>query len=56
MAVALVIFARWDPVVPLGLAALRRGWSARSGVCSRLGITTGYYLFEPRRTCSRSRS
>ena len=46
MAVALVIFARWNPL-PLLLrrAALRRRRRARARRCSRSASRRGYYLF-----------
>ncbi|HKQ67724.1 MAG TPA: ABC transporter permease [Polyangiaceae bacterium] len=45
MAVALVIFARWDPVRCLYASLLFGGAGALGPALQSLGITTGYYLF-----------
>ena len=46
MAVALVIFARWDPVRCLcGVAAVRRRERARAGAAVGRRDAPGYYLF-----------
>lgn len=45
MAVALVIFARWDPVRCLYASLLFGGASALGPALQSVGITTGYYLF-----------
>jgi general nucleoside transport system permease protein len=45
MAVALVIFARWDPVRCLLASLLFGGASALGPALQSVGITTGYYLF-----------
>ena len=46
MAVALVIFARWNPLsLLLRRAALRRRRRARARRCSRSASRRGYYLF-----------
>jgi simple sugar transport system permease protein len=45
MAVALVIFARWDPVRCLGAALLFGGASALGPALQSVGVTSGYYLF-----------
>jgi ABC-type uncharacterized transport system permease subunit len=45
MAVALVIFARWDPVRCLGASLLFGGASAVGPALQSVGITSGYYLF-----------
>jgi ABC-type uncharacterized transport system permease subunit len=45
MAVALVIFARWDPVRCLWASLLFGGASALGPALQSLGITHGYYLF-----------
>jgi general nucleoside transport system permease protein len=45
MAVALVIFARWDPVRCLYASLLFGGASAIGPALQAVGITTGYYLF-----------
>jgi len=44
MAVALVIFARWDPVRCLGASLLFGGAAALGPALQAVGITTGYYL------------
>ena len=50
MAVALVIFARWDPVRCLGRRCCSAA-PARSGpALQSVGVTSGYYLSTPRRT------
>jgi simple sugar transport system permease protein len=45
MAVALVIFARWDPVRCLWVSLLFGGASALGPALQSVGITSGYYLF-----------
>ena len=45
MAVALVIFARWDPVLCLFAALLFGGAGALGPALQSVGITWGYYLF-----------
>jgi simple sugar transport system permease protein len=45
MAVALVIFARWDPVKCLYASLLFGGVGALGPALQSIGITTGYYLF-----------
>jgi simple sugar transport system permease protein len=45
MAVALVIFARWDPVRCLWASLLFGGASALGPALQSVGITSGYYLF-----------
>jgi ABC-type uncharacterized transport system permease subunit len=45
MAVALVIFARWDPVRCLLASLLFGGASALGPALQSVGISTGYYLF-----------
>jgi simple sugar transport system permease protein len=45
MAVALVIFARWDPVRCLAAALLFGGASALGPALQSVGVTSGYYLF-----------
>jgi general nucleoside transport system permease protein len=45
MAVALVIFARWDPVRCLYASLLFGGASALGPALQAVGVTTGYYLF-----------
>ncbi|MGC4094088.1 MAG: ABC transporter permease [Polyangiaceae bacterium] len=45
MAVALVIFARWDPVRCLWASLLFGGASALGPALQSVGITKGYYLF-----------
>ncbi len=45
MAVALVIFARWDPVRCLYASLLFGGASALGPALQSVGVTTGYYLF-----------
>jgi ABC-type uncharacterized transport system permease subunit len=45
MAVALVIFARWDPIRCLGASLLFGGASALGPALQSAGITSGYYLF-----------
>ena len=57
MAVALVIFARWDPVaLPVRVAAVRRGQRARSGAAVGRASPPATTSSAPRRTCSRSPS
>ena len=45
MAVALVIFARWDPIRCLYAALLFGGASALGPALQAVGVTKGYYLF-----------
>ena len=45
MAVALVIFSRWDPVRCLYASLLFGGAGALGPALQSVGITTGYYLF-----------
>jgi simple sugar transport system permease protein len=45
MAVALVIFSRWDPVRCLYASLLFGGAGALGPALQSIGITTGYYLF-----------
>ncbi len=45
MAVALVIFARWNPVACLGAALLFGGAGALGPALQSVGIPDGYYLF-----------
>ena len=45
MAVALVIFARWDPVLCFLASLLFGGASALGPALQSVGITSGYYLF-----------
>src|SRR4029078_11745848 len=45
MAVALVIFARWDPVRCLYASLLFGGATALGAALQSVGITSGYYLF-----------
>jgi general nucleoside transport system permease protein len=45
MAVALVIFARWDPVRCLFAALLFGGASALGPALQSVGVTSGYHLF-----------
>lgn len=45
MAVALVIFARWNPVHCLGASLLFGGAGALGPALQSVGITQGYYLF-----------
>ena len=45
MAVALVIFARWDPVRCLWASLLFGGASALGPALQSVGVTGGYYLF-----------
>jgi simple sugar transport system permease protein len=45
MAVALVIFARWDPLRCLWASLLFGGASALGPALQAVGITSGYYLF-----------
>ena len=46
MAVALVIFARWDPVRCLYASLLFGGASALGPALQSVGVTSGYYLFD----------
>jgi simple sugar transport system permease protein len=45
MAVALVIFARWDPVKCLYASLLFGGAGALGPALQSVGISSGYYLF-----------
>ncbi|MEO8164590.1 MAG: ABC transporter permease [Betaproteobacteria bacterium] len=45
MAVALVIFARWDPVLCFLASLLFGGASALGPALQSVGVTSGYYLF-----------
>jgi simple sugar transport system permease protein len=45
MAVALVIFARWNPVRCLYASLLFGGASALGPALQSVGVTSGYYLF-----------
>jgi simple sugar transport system permease protein len=45
MAVALVIFARWDPVRCLYASLLFGGASSLGPALQAVGVTSGYYLF-----------
>jgi simple sugar transport system permease protein len=45
MAVALVIFARWDPIRCLVASLLFGGASALGPALQSVGVTSGYYLF-----------
>lgn len=45
MAVALVIFARWDPVLCFLASLLFGGASALGPALQSVGVTGGYYLF-----------
>ncbi len=45
MAVALVIFARWDPIRCLYASLLFGGASALGPALQSVGVTSGYYLF-----------
>jgi simple sugar transport system permease protein len=45
MAVALVIFARWQPMVCVWAALLFGGAGALGPALQSVGITQGYYLF-----------
>ena len=45
MAVALVIFARWDPVRCLYASLLFGGATALGPALQSVGVTSGYYLF-----------
>jgi simple sugar transport system permease protein len=45
MAVALVIFARWDPLRCLAASLLFGGASALGPALQSVGVTSGYYLF-----------
>ncbi|MBT7755545.1 MAG: ABC transporter permease [Candidatus Magasanikbacteria bacterium] len=45
MAVALVIFARWNPIYCFGAALLFGGAGALGPALQSVGITNGYYLF-----------
>lgn len=56
MAVALVIFARWNPIGCFLAALLFGSVSALGPALQSVGVTQGYYLFTPRLTCSPSSS
>jgi ABC-type uncharacterized transport system permease subunit len=45
MAVALVIFARWNPLACFGAALLFGGAGALGPALQSVGVSTGYYLF-----------
>ncbi len=45
MAVALVIFARWNPLACLGAALLFGGAGALGPALQSVGVSSGYYLF-----------
>ena len=45
MAVALVIFARWNPIACFGAALLFGGAGALGPALQSVGVTKGYYLF-----------
>jgi simple sugar transport system permease protein len=45
MAVALVIFARWQPVACLWVSLLWGGAAALGPALQSVGITYGYYIF-----------
>lgn len=45
MAVALVIFARWNPIACFGAALLFGGAGALGPALQSVGVTLGYYLF-----------
>ena len=45
MAVALVIFARWDPVRCLWASLLFGGAGALGPALQSVGVTSGYHLF-----------
>jgi general nucleoside transport system permease protein len=45
MAVALVIFARWNPIACFGAALLFGGAGALGSALQSVGVTEGYYLF-----------
>jgi simple sugar transport system permease protein len=45
MAVALVIFARWNPVACIWAALLFGGAGALGPALQSVGITSGYYLY-----------
>lgn len=45
MAVALVIFARWNPIACLGAALLFGGAGALGPALQSVGVSEGYYLF-----------
>jgi len=45
MAVALVIFARWNPLACLGAALLFGGAGALGPALQSVGVSAGYYLF-----------
>ena len=45
MAVALVIFARWNPLACFGAALLFGGAGALGPALQSVGVSSGYYLF-----------
>ena len=45
IAVALVIFARWNPIACLGAAIIFGGAGALGPALQSVGVTSGYYLF-----------
>ena len=45
MAIALVIFARWNPLRCLWASLLFGGASALGPALQTVGVTSGYYLF-----------
>jgi general nucleoside transport system permease protein len=45
MAVALVIFARWNPIACIWAALLFGGAGALGPALQSVGVTSGYYLF-----------
>ena len=45
MAVALVIFARWNPMACFGAAPLFGGAGALGPALQSVGVSSGYYLF-----------
>ena len=45
IAVALVIFARWNPLACLGAALIFGGAGALGPALQSVGVTSGYYLF-----------
>jgi simple sugar transport system permease protein len=45
MAIALVIFARWNPLYCFGAALLFGGAGALGPALQSVGVSTGYYLF-----------
>jgi ABC-type uncharacterized transport system permease subunit len=45
MAVALVVFARWNPLACFGAALLFGGAGALGPALQSVGVSSGYYLF-----------